>query len=388
MSTMSEITPTTTALAKYEPAEAKLAELRKTYAATVWQIDSASSLEAARKARAAIREERLLVKEIHDALKRPLLDAGAAVEERFKYLTAEIRKLEDPVDHAIKAEETHKEAEKQARIQAENLRVEKARAEIEDIRAAAHVFVGASSCVLVDAIQKLQGRDVKRLDEFGAAAETARVETLAKLEELHRAALSQEAEQARIVAERAELAKLRAEQERRQQEADDKARAESERIAGEQTAARARIRQQELEAQACIDAERKIAAANLAKEREAIEAENRTARAKREHDDAVAQELRAQMDEAARQERLKEQARLDVKRQKDAAEQKAKDEERQKADEEAAIVEREIQRKQRERMDAREVLTTFRERYGMLSEFAGIANAIDQYFAAREQRAA
>ncbi|MGG2046739.1 hypothetical protein [Burkholderia gladioli] len=124
-----------------------------------------------------------------------------------------------------------REAEKEAKRQAEARRVALIREHIEDIRSIAARAVGRPSAAIAVEIQDLEalGITLDRFQELTGEAEAARDATLDKLRELHAAAMAHEAEEARLAAERDELARQRAElveQQRQEQEA----RAERERI--------------------------------------------------------------------------------------------------------------------------------------------------------------
>jgi len=349
----------TTAIAEYSPTEAKLAELRQQYATTVWVVDTPDRMKLARAARAEIRKWRTDLESERKRIKQPALDRCREIDSEAKRITEELLKLETPVDESIRAEESRKEAERQAKAQAENARIEKARAEIEAIREPARRLIGASSVEIAAEWTDLNNEDVARTDEFDAAAKAAKVETLDALHCLVGKALAQEAEQARLAAERAELAKLRAEQE-------DRERIEKQKAA-EDAKARAAA---EFAAKAKIEAEERAARERIAKEENA-------AKVAREKADSEALALRTKADQESRAAREKEEARIAVEREALRKEQAAKEE-----------VAREAQRATDERLDAHAMLSAFRERYARLPGFEKIRKAIDEYFSAQERAAA
>lgn len=134
-----------------------------------------------------------------------------------------------------------REAEKRARLEAEQRRVELIRSWIEEFRTApAYVGFGTSAEITEHADDLARAPiDKERFQELTEEAEAVRVKAVTQLRTLAEKAAVKEAEEARLVAERADLARLRAEQEERdrvaaaeraaQEEADRLARAEQER---------------------------------------------------------------------------------------------------------------------------------------------------------------
>lgn len=121
----------------------------------------------------------------------------------------------------------------------------------------------------------------------------------------------------------------------------------------------ARAQEQEAER---IKAER----AELATLRAEQEQRERESRAKIEAENRAAHEARAVED-----------ARLQADRDRLAAQQRAADDAMRKQEDARVAAEREIQRKANEVLDARQMLTTFKQRFGHLDEFAGVVIAID-----------
>lgn len=187
-----------------------------------------------------------------------------------------------------------REAEKRAKLEAEQRRVAAIREHIDDIRSFAQRAVGAPSASIAMWIEELQelGITLDRFAELTGEAEAVRGATLDKLRELHAAARAHEAEQERLAAEREALERERAalaEQQRQEAEA----RAEQERVDRERREAEeaARRAQQERE-----DAERRAAMAA----EEARLAEQRAEQERRQ----------AELDRAEREQREREEAAL------------------------------------------------------------------------------
>lgn len=200
------------------------------------------------------------------------------------------------------------------------------------------------------------------------------------------------AEQDRIAAEEAERrateervrAAQREEIERQQRELAERQRVQAE----AEAAARKRIEDDQRAAQAVIDAANREAqrqrdeADRIAKEaRDKAEAE---AKAKRDAEEREAREKRE-----AEERRLREaQEKIDAeKRAVEEAARKARleQEERERKEREVKeAAEREERRQVQEKLDARAALENFRERFGKLPEFAGVVKAIDAYL--KEQK--
>ena len=405
----------TTEIAEYDKARASLVTLRERYAATVWIIENGKQLRAAKEARAEVKKPRLALDVARKETKASALARCRLVDSEAKDLRKQFLAIETPIDEAIKADEKRRREERERKEEEEAARVAQAQADIEAIRNVTHGLLLGDSTEIRDAIERLAATDVTRQDEFADAAEVMKDATLNKLREMQDAAIAHEEEQARIVAERTELAELRAEAEEREKEerarvaaekeardqeiaAEEKVRAHEEKearakIAAEEKAARERIaadeekRREEARAmRAKIDAEQKAAMESLAELQ-------RAATVKRESDDAEAREARDKADAEARQTRLAEEKRADEKRvaadaiahQASVAEAKRLREEQAKIDAEREAIEEEKRGRQAmedQLLDAQSMLRTFADRFGGVSEFVGVVAAIDEYFEA------
>ncbi|WP_369053447.1 hypothetical protein [Burkholderia gladioli] len=200
-----------------------------------------------------------------------------------------------------------REAEKEAKRQAEARRVAAIRERIDDIKAIAGRLVGRPSFAVAKEIEALEVLDISldRFQELTGEAEAARGATLDKLRELHAAALAHEAKEARLAAERDALERERAAlAEQQRQEA--AARAEQERIDRERREAEEAARREQ---QAREDAERREALAaeeaRLAEQRAEMvrqQAEiDRRERAQREREEAAVREMAAEAERIERE---------------------------------------------------------------------------------------
>lgn len=317
------------AIKEYSPTEAALAELRQRYAAVVWDCSTVKGDKDARAVRKELVTLRTSLEGKRKALKAPALEYSRRIDSEAARITAQIVELEEPVDAAIKAEEARKEAERQRRAAEESVRVEAIQKRIAEIRAIVGTAGAAGSDDIAMHLQLVRSVAIDdTFQEFQPMAEAAKAEVVAQLERLHAAAVEREVAQARIEAERAELARLRAAEEERQ-------RLERERIAAEQraeaerlAAERAALERQQAEVRA--EEERRAAAARAEQERLDREASEARRRA-----DEEAARHRAEADRIAREAREAEERRM--------AEQRA---ELQRQQEEA-------QRREREAADAR-----------------------------------
>lgn len=262
------------AVAELDRVAAGIAELKSLYAGIVYDVRTTKGMDEAKAARAAIREPRYEIEKVRKAAKAPILKLGKELDDRAKAITSEILAIEEPIDWQIKNEEARKEAEKKAKIEAEQKRVAGIQAKIDAIRNWPTNATGKPSSLVEQQLRSAEdyviGADFEEFaDTARAALETSRVAMRGILAERQ----AHEAEQARIKAEREELARLRAEQQKR--EAEERARiAEEERKAKAERDAEAARQAEQLRAQR-DESER------IARERQAefdrIEREKRTA---------------------------------------------------------------------------------------------------------------
>lgn len=256
--------------------------------------------------------------QVHTALMR-LKNTRIAIEKRGKEARDDATKFskaviaeEDSLVGIISPEEDRLqalrdgwddriEAERQALIAAEQKRVADITAKIAAIRGTVETALKSPTAADIGRLMV----DVSSMPisqalfaEHTQSAMQAQVETLNRLQELHNAATARETEDARLAAERADLARQRAEQE-------SKDKVERERIAAEQAAENERLRK-EREAferdQAQARAAQEAEATRIRQEREALEAAQK---AEQDRKDKEARELR-EAEERAQREREEE----------------------------------------------------------------------------------
>ena len=333
----------TTAIAEYSPTAAALAELRARLSNVAYDVSTIKGLDIAKKDRAEVRGLRVALEAKRVELKAPALERSRLIDAEAKALTAELFALERPIDEQIKAEERRKEVEKAAREQAEREAAAAIQARIDAIRAYAIIPAGMKAAGIRVAIDNLTSVDVS-LEAFGdrtGEAAQAKSQTLASMEELHAAAVTHEAEQDRLAAEREELTRLRAEQEAREK-------AERERIAAEQKAEADRLA-----------AERKAFEKEQAAARAEAKKREDADRARRDEEDRLAREARAAEDRRLAAERAELEAQQRAIREAEEAKAAAARKAEQEAADRAAAAERKrldeiaaAERAEKERQDA------------------------------------
>jgi colicin import membrane protein len=287
-----------------------LAALAAKYQSAVFDVTSGKGMAEAKAARAEIRDVRYKVENIRKATGSELKRIASMVNDRAKEITAPILALEDPIDKQIKAEEDRKEAEREARRQAEAAKLAEQNARLDAIRNTPLAAVGANAAEIQSAIEKLEADDLAGFDDvFRPTAEQTKasaLDTLTRLLTERRQLDEQAAELERQRAERAAREAEEAEARRQQQEREEAERRERQRLEDEERAAR----QAEEDRQRAEQAERDRAAreaeeARLAEERRQLETAQAAQRAAEEK---VAQEA-AEAAQRAEAERLaKEQA--------------------------------------------------------------------------------
>jgi hypothetical protein len=294
------------AVADFDAVAEGIQSLKAQYAGVVYDVSTGKGMTEAKGARAAIREPRYAIENTRKAAKAPILALGKRLDGRAAEITDELLAIEEPIDQQIKAEETRKEAERQAKIEAEKKRVADIQDRINELRGTIGAASTSSAALILEHIGDLDRIQIDdSFAEFRQQAEDAKTATLATLAKMYDERVQHEAEQARIKAEREELTRLRAEQEERQR----KERAQRE---AEEAEARRKREAEEAEARKLREQEE----GRLRQERAALEAEQerqRQAQAEldRQRADLEAKrqqqerEERTRRDEAARAERLR-----------------------------------------------------------------------------------
>lgn len=307
----------------FEPFAKRLADAKTLAEAAQFDVTTTAGMAVAVKHRATFREIRVESEKARKIRKAPILEIGKLLDSRQKEIEAEIEPFESRFDDAIKAEEARKEAEKQAKLAAEKARIDGIRQSIDGLRAYPTSAVGRSSTQIAEMIETIEAVEItlESYQEFAGEAEATKLATVHKLWEMFAAQKKHEAEQARIQAEREELARLRAEAEERERIAAAE-RAEQERVArvareaeearlkAEREVHEAKLRAEREEAQRQLDAQR----AEIAKQQAEIAAAKAEAeRAERERLAAIEREEQRKREEAEAAARA-EAARIEAER--------------------------------------------------------------------------
>ncbi|HEV2540241.1 MAG TPA: DUF1351 domain-containing protein [Frateuria sp.] len=295
-----------TAIAEYTDTAAGLAELRQKHQGVVYDVTVPKQMKAAKEARAELRTLRTTLEKTRKEIKAPALERCRMIDEEAKRITAEIVALEEPIDIQIKAEEARAESERLQKLEAERLRVEAIQQKIQAIRDVPAGLVGKPSVIIAGQLAKLEAEqlDEEEFAEFFDIGRDALDATIGRVKQLLDAQRDHEAEQKRIEAERAELARLREEAEARRRADEEKAaaeRAEQDRLAREQ---------REREAAAQREREEAERAERQRQEDEARAAREEQERAEREEQERVRQQQEAEL-QAERERQAAEQRRLD-----------------------------------------------------------------------------
>lgn len=249
----------TTTIAEYSKTEAALSELRSRYGKT-FDVRTTAGMTEAREARRVIKATRTDLEAKRKELKAPALERCKQIDEEAKRITAELEKLEDPIDQAIKAEENRKEEEKKAAENAKRERYEAAFRLQRSLREQVAAKALATSTALREFIDSLA------LDypdnEFAEETRMVIEQVKQQAQSFYEAALKREEDDRQREKDRAELEALRkqaAEDKRIADEARAKADREAEaarkkadddaRVVREQEAERLRVEREKLEAQ-------------------------------------------------------------------------------------------------------------------------------------------
>lgn len=288
----------TTAITEYSPIEAGLSDLRQRYAGVAWDLRTVAGNDAARKARRELVTLRTSLENKRKALKAPVLAQAKLIDDEAARITGELLAIETTIDEQIKADEARREAERQAKVEAERRRVAAIRAELDAIAAkAAGAMRLRKSALATGVLDELLAvaLDGAMLAEFTGEAEKTLADAIEAVRAHVAGLMEQEAEAARIAAERAEL-------ERQKAEAAERERVERERLAAERA-------EQERVARVLREAEE----ARLRAIREQQEAEARAERDRLEAAQAEVERQRQEQERAAReqQERLEAEARVE-----------------------------------------------------------------------------
>jgi colicin import membrane protein len=394
----------TTAIAEYSATDAALAELRTKLSKT-YEVQTPQGLIEARKARAEVRGLRTDLEEKRKALKKPLLDQGKLIDAEAARIEGELLAIEEPIDAQIKTEEQRREALKQEAERKAQQRAANARMLCAELRGVLVNLVGEPSAEIARVRSNIAGCTYSVEAEEGethqADVDAAKAEVLVQLDKMHDATVAQEKVRAQMEEDRRRLEQERAAQEAaaaaererlaaEQRAADEKRKAEEERLAKERAAQEAA----DAERRRQIDAEQQAAREKIAAEKRAAEQRRKDADAKAAAErERQAAEARRQQEAEAMAAQIKreleekriatERARLEADRR--AADEKArKEREAKEAADRAAREAEEEKKREAERaaflvMDGFSALRSFVERFGHVEPFKGVAADIADF---------
>lgn len=261
--------------------------------------------------RIVLKKERVSIENLAESARADAVALSKAIIEQQKTRVACIKPEEQRLQQLQEAWDAEIQRKKDEAIAAEIARVKALQERVEELRGCQILTPSSGSELIQDHIGDLEAIPVDAtFEEFRERAAEVKAAGLDRLRQLHAAALTHEAEQARIKAEREELARLRAEQaerdrlaaiEKAQQDAQEKAEREAQAKADREARAA-----QEAADKALRDAEQaKLNEARRELERQEREAHERQVAAAREHAQKIAAD-QARIDaERAELERLK-----------------------------------------------------------------------------------
>ncbi len=268
-----------TEIEEYSRTEAALAELRGRMTNVVYDLTTVKGLAVAKADRAEVRGLRTSLEATRKQIKAPALAHCKLIDDEAKRITAELLKLEEPIDQQIKVREAELETERAAREAAEKARITAIHVRISAIREYVALAAGCRTSARVDdLLTKLSLISLGDFEEFGDEAAAAHLEAMERVIAIFDEKKAQEAEQARIKAEQADAAaKLAAERVafEAQQAA---AKVEADKLAAQVKAEADRVAAMQAAQAAKAKAEADAAAAELAIQRAAFEAELAKAR--------------------------------------------------------------------------------------------------------------
>ena len=207
-------------IVEYSKTEAALADLRERMANVEYDVTTVKGMDIAKKDRAEVRGLRTGLEAMRKQIKAPALAHCQLIDAEAKRITAELLKLEEPIDSQIKRREAELEAERVARELAERQRITAIHERIASITGY-HAL--ALECRTADRVQALLDKmeavwvafnHEEDFGEFGAEAQSAYLTTGASLAAIIEQKRIEDAERAAVkaaqVAEAARLAEEKA----------------------------------------------------------------------------------------------------------------------------------------------------------------------------------
>jgi colicin import membrane protein len=292
-------TEITTVVAEFKKTALDLSDLTARYKSVVIDVSTAKGLKEAKAFVAEPRTLRTGIEKIRKDAKAPLIEKGKLLDSEARRLTEIVSGIEDPIKAQIDKREAEIEAVRIEEANREAARQERLLGIIREIRSIPVDAVGQSVLMVERMRDELEARELDETDlaEHYETAVDAKMAALSHLDRAIATQREQEAEQARILAERAEL-----EEARRMIAAN---RLADEKRAQEAAAEVERVAQVERDRVAAEERAKRVA--EQAQQEKAMQAErDRQAEAQRKLDEQLAQLKRDQVAAA----KVAEQARL------------------------------------------------------------------------------
>lgn len=241
---------------EYSQTAAAIALLRQKYGNVAFDVATTKGMDAARQARAEVKGYRVALEKLRVELKAPALERTRLIDAEAKRITADLLAIEEPIDQQIKAEEQRKEEEKAAKARAEAARLAAIAAKISALRNRVSEVANQPAEVIRAALDQAMALELapEAFQEFMPDASAALDETRQALHVALNARIEYELEQARIKdAQEAEAARLQAEREELERlRAAEAARLQAEREAMERQRAELEAKQRALAEQARV----------------------------------------------------------------------------------------------------------------------------------------
>jgi hypothetical protein len=283
--------------------EAVLAEMVKNSAAII-EIKNADGRTQCHSAYMTLKNRRTAIRGVGKEARDDATKFSKAVIAEEDRLVAIIEPEEIRLRCLRDKWDADREAERVAKEQAEANRIAAIRDRINDLRTTPVDLMNSAPDRLENAIADIEEFVVTAevFEEFADAARAAQVEVVAKLKEMHAAAVQKVEHEAQLAREREELVRLRAEQEERERQA-AAARAEEERRAREiREQEEADRREAQRRADEAMRAEREAHEAKMAAERAEIARQQAEIAAERSRQEEEAEAKRQAEEAAARAE--------------------------------------------------------------------------------------
>lgn len=252
------VDPTAKGIIKqFSPLEAKFNELAAA-ASAVADLSIPKNRKAAGTLRASIISLGTEADKLYKAWNRPYLDAAALARDFVKAWEARVDKIRKPLDQLIEAADAAKalkEAEER-RVREEREAAIKTKIAAIDRMPLDHVMSESATVADILASLKLVVIKPEVFDPFVTEAEAARVRAIGALEEIHKAALAREAQQAELQRQREEQERAEAERQQRAKEEADRLEEQRKRLEADRIAVEAERRRQQEEAAAQVERDR------------------------------------------------------------------------------------------------------------------------------------